>query len=229
MRADGLVIEKVRVPLGVVGSHLRGSAERHHRRRCAHAQIGKCLHLAGFANGRQHQPGADRPGALGDRGKRACPSTRCRRWRPIASALREFIAQPGAADVVIPRGGEELKHFLLDNSRIPVLAAAGGNNHVYVDATADAAMAEAIAVNSKIQRPGVCNSAETLLVHRDRAELMESITAALRDAGRGDRRGRRGLGHRVSRYEDGRSDGRLTGRRASITSPPTAQVTRRQS
>ena len=97
--------------------------------------------------------------------------------------LREFIAQPGAADVVIPRGGEELKHFLLDNSRIPVLAAAGGNNHVYVDATADAAMAEAIAVNSKIQRPGVCNSAETLLVHRDRPELMESITAALRDQG----------------------------------------------
>ena len=98
-------------------------------------------------------------------------------------ALDELLADPATADVVIPRGGEELKKRLLRDSRIPVLAAAGGNCHVYVDASADSASAVAIAVNAKTQRPGVCNAAETLLVHRDRPELREEICAALRAAG----------------------------------------------
>jgi glutamate-5-semialdehyde dehydrogenase len=85
--------------------------------------------------------------------------------------------------VVIPRGGEQLKDFLLEHSRIPVLAAAGGNCHVYVDASADADTALAIAVNAKVQRPGVCNAAETLLVHRDRPELRDAICAALVERG----------------------------------------------
>jgi glutamate-5-semialdehyde dehydrogenase len=93
--------------------------------------------------------------------------------------LAAFVADPHAADVVIPRGGEELKAFLLEHSRVPVLAAAGGNNHVYVDLTADADMAEAIVINAKTQRPGVCNAAETLLVHRERGDLRERIAAAL--------------------------------------------------
>jgi glutamate-5-semialdehyde dehydrogenase len=98
-------------------------------------------------------------------------------------ALAELLADPATADVVIPRGGEELKRRLLRDSRIPVLAAAGGNCHVYVDASADADAAVAIAVNAKTQRPGVCNAAETLLVHRDRPELRERICAALEAAG----------------------------------------------
>jgi glutamate-5-semialdehyde dehydrogenase len=98
-------------------------------------------------------------------------------------ALDELLADPATADVVIPRGGEELKKRLLRDSRIPVLAAAGGNCHVYVDAAADAAAAVAIAVNAKTQRPGVCNAAETLLVHRDRPELRGEICAALTAAG----------------------------------------------
>ena len=110
-------------------------------------------------------------------------------------ALDGLLADPATADVVIPRGGEELKKRLLRDSRIPVLAAAGGNCHVYVDASADAAAAVAIAVNAKTQRPGVCNAAETLLVHRDRPELRDAICAALREAGsrssRARRRGRR--------------------------------------
>src|SRR4051812_16207310 len=81
--------------------------------------------------------------------------------------LNSLLADPTAADVVIPRGGEQLKTFLLETSRIPVLAAAGGNCHVYVDAAADPAKAIAITVNAKVQRPGVCNAAETVLVHRD--------------------------------------------------------------
>jgi glutamate-5-semialdehyde dehydrogenase len=97
--------------------------------------------------------------------------------------LAELIADPGTADVVIPRGGEELKKLLLRESRIPVLAAAGGNCHVYVDASADAEQAVAIVLNAKLQRPGVCNAAETLLVHRDRPELLERISAELEAAG----------------------------------------------
>jgi glutamate-5-semialdehyde dehydrogenase len=97
--------------------------------------------------------------------------------------LAAFVADPHAADVVIPRGGEDLKAFLLEHSRVPVLAAAGGNNHVYVDATADADMAEAIVVNAKTQRPGVCNAAETLLVHRDRGDVRDRIAKALEAQG----------------------------------------------
>jgi glutamate-5-semialdehyde dehydrogenase len=98
-------------------------------------------------------------------------------------ALAELIADPATADVVIPRGGEELKKMLLRESRIPVLAAAGGNCHVYVDASADADQAVAIVLNAKVQRPGVCNAAETLLVHSDRPELLERISAELEAAG----------------------------------------------
>jgi glutamate-5-semialdehyde dehydrogenase len=97
--------------------------------------------------------------------------------------LAALIADPATADVVIPRGGEELKQMLLRESRIPVLAAAGGNCHVYVDAAADADRAVAIALNAKVQRPGVCNAAETLLVHRDRPELLRRISAELESAG----------------------------------------------
>ncbi len=93
--------------------------------------------------------------------------------------LATFVSAPANAEVVIPRGGEALKGFLLEHARIPVVVAAGGNCHVYVDASADAAMAEAIIVNAKTQRPGVCNAAETLLVHRERVGDLPRILGAL--------------------------------------------------
>ena len=91
--------------------------------------------------------------------------------------LASLVADARNADVVIPRGGEALKDFLLEHARIPVLAAAGGNCHVYVDASADPDMAERIAVNAKTHRPGVCNAAETLLVHADAAPAVLPRTA----------------------------------------------------
>jgi glutamate-5-semialdehyde dehydrogenase len=99
------------------------------------------------------------------------------------SELAEAVASTDTAEVVIPRGGEQLKDFLLEHARIPVLAAAGGNCHVYVDATADTAMAVRIAVNAKVQRPGVCNACETLLVHRDRIADVPLLVAALHEQG----------------------------------------------
>jgi len=102
---------------------------------------------------------------------------------PDREALAELIADPYAADVVIPRGGEQLKAFLLEHSRIPVLAAAGGNCHVYVDAAADPAKAIPIVVNAKVDRPSACNAAETVLVHRDRAGLVPELREALEAEG----------------------------------------------
>ena len=79
--------------------------------------------------------------------------------------MTELIKQRRYVDLVIPRGGEQLKDFLLEHSRVPVVHAAGGNCHVYVDAAADLDQAVRIIINAKCQRPGVCNAAETLLVH----------------------------------------------------------------
>ncbi len=81
------------------------------------------------------------------------------------STLVDLLQLRDCIDLVIPRGGEALKEFLLEHSKIPVIAAAGGNCHVYVDKAADLKQALAITINAKCQRPGVCNAAETLLVH----------------------------------------------------------------
>ena len=82
--------------------------------------------------------------------------------------LRELATQEGLVDLIIPRGGEGLKQALKEVAKVPVMYAAAGNCHVYVHEDADLAMAQRIAYNAKVQRPGVCNSAETLLVHRER-------------------------------------------------------------
>ncbi len=86
---------------------------------------------------------------------------------PDRRELQELLKQRRYVDLVIPRGSEDLKEFLLEHSKVPVIYAAGGNCHVYVDAAADLDKATPIIVNAKCQRPGVCNAAETLLVHRD--------------------------------------------------------------
>src|SRR3954447_13711979 len=79
--------------------------------------------------------------------------------------LAELAGEEGVVDLIIPRGGEGLKKALSAVARVPVIYAAAGNCHVYVDASADLEMATRIVVNAKVQRPGVCNAAETLLVH----------------------------------------------------------------
>ncbi|UTI62395.1 glutamate-5-semialdehyde dehydrogenase [Paraconexibacter antarcticus] len=98
--------------------------------------------------------------------------------------LAELATQTGVVDLIIPRGGEGLKNALKGVATVPVIFAASGNCHVYVDATADLDAALAIVLNAKTQRPGVCNAAETLLVHADAAPaFLPRALAALRDAG----------------------------------------------
>ncbi len=98
--------------------------------------------------------------------------------------LAELATQREYVDLIIPRGGESLKEALQAVATVPVIYAASGNCHVYVDAHADLDMAESIVLNAKTQRPGVCNAAETLLVHeRAAAAFVPRIAAALRSAG----------------------------------------------
>src|SRR3954447_5336813 len=97
--------------------------------------------------------------------------------------LAELATQEGVVDLIIPRGGEGLKAALSAVATVPVIYAASGNCHVYVDASADLDAAEAIVLNAKTQRPGVCNAAETLLVHADAAPafLPRALAALARE------------------------------------------------
>jgi glutamate-5-semialdehyde dehydrogenase len=98
--------------------------------------------------------------------------------------LTELATAEGLVDLIIPRGGEGLKNALKSVAKVPVMYAAAGNCHVYVHQDADLEMAERIAYNAKVQRPGVCNAAETLLVHKDvAAELLPSVLRRLSEAG----------------------------------------------
>lgn len=99
------------------------------------------------------------------------------------SELAELATADGLVDLVIPRGGEGLKAALKEVATVPVMYAAAGNCHVYVHADADLEMARRIAYNAKVQRPGVCNAAETLLVHADVAgEFLPMILRELSEA-----------------------------------------------
>ncbi|MEA2296007.1 MAG: glutamate-5-semialdehyde dehydrogenase [Solirubrobacteraceae bacterium] len=98
--------------------------------------------------------------------------------------LAELATQNETVDLIIPRGGEGLKKALSAVATVPVIYAASGNCHVYVDEQADLDDALAIIVNAKTQRPGVCNAAETLLVHASVAgEFLARALPALRAAG----------------------------------------------
>jgi len=98
--------------------------------------------------------------------------------------LAELATQRGSIDLIIPRGGESLKQALQAVASVPVIYAASGNCHVYVDRTADQAMALEIVLNAKTQRPGVCNAAETLLVHEElAAQFVPRVLEALTGAG----------------------------------------------
>ena len=98
--------------------------------------------------------------------------------------LAELATQEGVVDLIVPRGGEGLKAALKGVATVPVIYAASGNCHVYVDAGADLDAAQRIVLNAKTQRPGVCNAAETLLVHADVAPaFLPQVLGALREAG----------------------------------------------
>ncbi|MFA5026637.1 MAG: glutamate-5-semialdehyde dehydrogenase [Candidatus Methylomirabilota bacterium] len=103
---------------------------------------------------------------------------------PDRALVKEMLRLAGLIDVIIPRGGEELIRAVRADATVPIIAHEKGLCHTYVDAGADPAMAAEIAFNAKVERPGVCNAMETLLVHRESAAaLLPGLARRLRGAG----------------------------------------------
>lgn len=183
-RPNGLEITEVRVPLGVIGMIyesrpnvtvdaavlclkagnaviLRGGSESIETNKALAAAIT----AAGEATGMP-------PGSV----------------QLIRDTDRELVTQlirmNDYMDVIIPRGGKGLKKAILANATVPVIETGAGVCHIFIDDSADGAMAERIVINAKVQRPGVCNALETLLVHEAVAEAMlPKIGKALSEAG----------------------------------------------
>jgi glutamate-5-semialdehyde dehydrogenase len=114
---------------------------------------------------------------------------------PERKVAEELMGMRKYIDVLVPRGGADLINTVVEKSRIPVIETGTGNCHVYVEEDADPAMATPIVINSKCQRPGVCNAAEKLLVHKNiAASYLPAVITELRKNGvevRGDQETRR--------------------------------------
>ena len=105
---------------------------------------------------------------------------------PLAAreAVYELLTLEDYIDLIIPRGGEDLIRAVVKHSKIPVIKHYKGICHIFVDASANEKMAETIVVNGKVQRPGVCNALETLLIHKDSAErFLPRIVSRLKEHG----------------------------------------------
>lgn len=189
-RPNGLAFERVRTPLGVIGiiyesrpnvtadagglclrsgnaAILRGGSESFHSSRAIVAALHEGIASAGLPAGViQIVPTTDR------------------------AAVGEMLRMSGLIDVIVPRGGKSLIERVQAESRVPVFAHLDGNNHVYVHAAADPAMARSVLLNSKMRRTSVCGAAETLLIDRAVAPaLLPDLLSALAGAGcsiRGD-------------------------------------------
>jgi glutamate-5-semialdehyde dehydrogenase len=186
-RPNGLLIRKVRVPLGVVGIIYESRPNVTVDTVALAFKTGNALVLRGgkeaaHSNQRLVEILSAVPGVPEGAIELLDSNTR--------DSVRELIKARGLVDVIIPRGGAELIGYVVENSAVPVIETGAGNCHIYVDATADFDMADSVVINAKTQRPSVCNSAEKLLVHRDvAAEYIPRIVEKLAEAGvevRGD-------------------------------------------
>jgi glutamate-5-semialdehyde dehydrogenase len=187
-RPNGLVLTRVRVPIGVIGiiyesrpnvtadagalcamagnaAILRGGSEAIRSNRAIHAALARGLAEGGMPEDAvQLVPVTDR------------------------AAVGAMLTAEGVIDMIVPRGGKSLVARVQAEARVPVLAHLDGLNHTYIDRAADPAMAKALALNAKMRRTGICGATETLLIDRGFADP-RPILAALADAGcelRGD-------------------------------------------
>ncbi len=161
---NGIGLQKVRVPLGVVAVVYEARPLVTVDAACLCLKTGNAAILRGGTAAKHSNRilAEVLQGAILEAG---LPRDAVSYLSPDRRELAELLEQRRYVDLIIPRGGEQLKDYLLEHSKVPVVYAAGGNCHVYVDAAADLDKAVAIIVNAKCQRPGVCNAAETLLVH----------------------------------------------------------------
>ena len=179
----GFDLRKIRVPMGVIGiiyesrpnvtidcailclksgnaSILRGGKEAFH----SNMQLAKIIRETLIESG------------ISEDAVQLIPTT-------DREALSVLLKQDDNVHCIIPRGGEQLIRFTVENSRIPVIKHYTGVCSIYVDAAADPEKAEAILINAKCQRPSVCNAAENLIIHQDAAALLPRLAKALHDYG----------------------------------------------
>src|SRR5215510_8774911 len=177
-RPNGLRIAKVRVPLGVVAIIYEN------RPNVTSDAFGLCLKAGNTAFLRGSSGAIESNIAIAALlrealGKAGLPEDGLVLVEDTSrEAAVEFMRQRDAIDCLIPRGGPSLIRSILDNATVPYVIDGDGNCHVYVDASADLAMAADIVVNAKTQRPSVCNAAETLLVHEAVAGSFLPLVAA---------------------------------------------------
>jgi glutamate-5-semialdehyde dehydrogenase len=180
VRPNGLRIEKVRVPLGVVAIIYEN------RPNVTSDAAGLCLKSgnAAFLRGSSGALASNQAvaAALREGFARAGLPEDCLVLVEDTSheSAREFMRLRGVIDCLIPRGGPALIQAVLENATVPYVIDGDGNCHLYVDASADLDMAVSLLVNGKTQRPGVCNATESLVVHRDVAsKFLPAAAAAL--------------------------------------------------
>ncbi len=183
-RADGLVIEKVRVPLGVIGIIYESRPNVTSDCAALCLKSGNAVVLRGGSESFQSNTAiaAALRTAVASAGLPEAAVTSL----PVAdrSAVDVLLTLDHLIDVIIPRGGEALIRKICETSRIPVIKHAKGLCHVYVDQAADPSMAQRIVVNAKVQRPATCNAMETLLVHEALAPtVLAPMLKELQDAG----------------------------------------------
>jgi glutamate-5-semialdehyde dehydrogenase len=182
-RPNGLVVGRIRIPLGVIGFIyesrpnvtvdaaslclksgnaviLKGGSEAIHSNLILAEILGQALRETG----------------LPEKAVQVIPTTE-------REAVGLLLGLEECVDLIIPRGGESLIRFVAANSRIPVLKHYKGVCHIFVDESADLDMATEVCFNAKVQRPGVCNAMETLLVHESAAEaFLPSMAKRLQEA-----------------------------------------------
>ena len=183
-RPNGLMVGRMRIPIGVIGiiyesrpnvtadaaslclksgnsAILRGGSESFHSNQAIGRILQKALSNIGIPQEAvQIFPHTER------------------------EAIREMLQLENEIDLIIPRGGEELIRFVMDHSKIPVIKHYKGVCHIFVDESADLEMTTRICLNAKVQRPGVCNAMETLLVHEKVAgKFLPRIAEALQKEG----------------------------------------------
>lgn len=183
-RPNGLLIEKVRVPIGVIGIIYES------RPNVTADSIALCLKSANAVILRGGKDAINSNKAIYNILKDTASKygLACGAFTLIENVSRKFVEVMLKAvdniDLIMPRGGESLIKEVMSKSKIPVIKHYKGICHIYVDSEADLDMAERVCFNAKVQRPGVCNAMETLLVHEDIAsDFLPRITGILREKG----------------------------------------------
>ena len=162
---NGLRIQKVRVPLGVIGVIYESRPNVTVDAAGLALKSGNSVLLRGSRMAEHSNEALVR--VLQDAGRAVgLPAGAVQAVPPTRESATDMMLARGLIDLLIPRGGAELIQTTVRDSLVPVIETGVGNCHVYVDAAADLDKALAILVNAKVQRPAVCNAAESLLVHR---------------------------------------------------------------